>query len=158
LTAAYIGLHQEGKRGIAYASDAALKCPRVSPRTGRRCREWLRHQGESQCLVEVMNMAFKVAFLAHAPDAEPEKHRSVIETSRYKLFAVVVKDQVQAIEVCRKLVKEEGIHSVLLCPGFTHRSVAEIAQAVGENVGVTVARGDGPSNRLSAEVRKREGW
>lgn len=103
-----------------------------------------------------MNLAFKVAFLAHAPDAEPEKHRCLVETSRYKLFVVVIKDQVQAVEVCRKLVKEEGIHSVLLCPGFAHRSVAEIAEAVGENVGVAVARGDGPSNRVSTEVRKRE--
>lgn len=103
-------------------------------------------------------MAFKVAFLAHTPDAEPEKHRCMIETSKYKLFVVLVKGQEQAVEVCKKLVKEEGIHSILLCPGFTHRNVAEIAEAVGENVGVTVARGDGPSNRVSAEVRKREGW
>ena len=103
-------------------------------------------------------MAFKVDFLAHTPDAEPEKHRCMIETSKYKLFVVLVKEQEQAVEVCKKLVKEEGIHSILLCPGFTHRNVAEIAEAVGENVGVTVARGDGPSNRVSAEVRKREGW
>jgi hypothetical protein len=106
----------------------------------------------------MMDMAFKVAFLAHAPDAKPEKHKCVIETSKYKLFVVVVKDQDQAVEVCRKLVKEEGIHSVLLCPGFTHRDVTEIAEVVGENVAVAVARGDGPSNRVSAEVRKREGW
>ena len=101
-------------------------------------------------------MAFKVVFLAHAPDAEPVKHRCVIETSKYKLFAVVVKDQAQAVEECKKLVKEEGIHSVLLCPGFTHRNVAEIAEAVGKNVAVSVARGDGPSSRVSAEVRRRE--
>jgi len=101
-------------------------------------------------------MAFQVVFLAHAPDAEPEKHRCVIETSKYKLFVVVVKNQVQAIEECKKLVKEESIHSILLCPGFTHRNVAEIAEAVGSKVSVAVARGDGPSSRVSAEVRKRE--
>ena len=103
-------------------------------------------------------MAFKVAFLAHAPDADPEKHRCVIEMSRFKLFVVVVKDQNQAVEVCKKLVKDEGIHSILLCPGFTHRNVAQISSAVGEKVGVTVARGDGPSNRSSMEVMKKEGW
>ncbi len=102
-------------------------------------------------------MAFKVVFLAHAPDAEPEKHRCLIETSKYKLFVVVVKNQDQAVELCKKLVKEEGIHSILLCPGFTHRDVAEIAEAAGDNVAVPVDRGDGPSNRVSAEVRKREG-
>jgi len=103
-----------------------------------------------------MNMAFKAVFLAHAPDAEPQRHRSVVETSKYQLFTVVVKNQVQAVEECKKLVKEEGIHSVLLCPGFTHRNVAEIAEAVGGSVSVAVARGDGPSSRVSAEIRKRE--
>jgi len=113
-------------------------------------------------------MAFKAVFLAHAPDAEPEKHRCVIETPRYKLFVVietpryklfvvVVKDQDQAVEMCKNLVEEEGIHSILLCPGFTHRDVAQISEAVGKNVGVFVARGDGPGNRVSAQVRKREG-
>ncbi|HEC86252.1 MAG TPA: hypothetical protein ENI49_00020 [Thermoplasmatales archaeon] len=104
-------------------------------------------------------MAFKVLFLAHAPDAEAEKHRCVIETPKYyKLFVIVVKDQEQAIEVCKKVVKEEGIQSILLCPGFTHRDIAEISEVVGENVGVFVARGDGPSNRISMEVMRREGW
>jgi hypothetical protein len=103
-------------------------------------------------------MAFRVAFLAHAPDADPEKHRCVIETPKFKLFAVVVKDQNQAVEICKKLVKDEDIHSILLCPGFTHQNVAQISSVVGEKVGVTVARGDGPSNRLSMEIMKREGW
>ena len=104
-------------------------------------------------------MAFKVLFLAHASDAEAEKHRCVIETPKYyKLFVVVVKDQEQAIEVCKKFVKEEGIQSILLCPGFTHRDIAEISETVGENVGVFVARGDGPSNRISMEVMRSEGW
>ena len=103
-------------------------------------------------------MAFKVVFLAHAPDADAEKHKCVIDTGKYKLFVVVVKNQREAVEVCRKFVRDEGIHSVLLCPGFTHRNVAEIAEAVGENVGVFVARGDGASHRVSMEIMKREGW
>jgi len=103
-------------------------------------------------------MVFKVAFLAHAPDADAEKHKCIIDTGKFKLFAVVVKNQREAVEVCGKLVRDEGIHSVLLCPGFTHRDVAEIAEAVGENVGVFVARGDGPSHRVSMEIMKREGW
>ena len=104
-------------------------------------------------------MAFKVLFLAHAVDAEAEKHRCVIETPKYyKLFVVVVKDQDRAIEVCKKVVKEEGIQSIILCPGFTHKNIAEISEAVGENIGVLVARGDGPSNRISMEVMRSEGW
>jgi len=103
-------------------------------------------------------MAFKVVFLAHAPDADPEKHRCVIETPKYKLFVRVVKDQGQAVEVCKNLVKQEGIHSILLCPGFTHGNIAEIAQAAGKDVGVSVARGDGPSTRVSMQVMEKEGW
>ena len=103
-------------------------------------------------------MAFKVVFLAHAPDADAKRHRCVVDTGKYKLFVVVVKNQREAVEVCRKLVRDEGIHAVLLCPGFTHRDVAEIAETVGENVGVFVARGDGPSHRASIETMKKEGW
>ena len=103
-------------------------------------------------------MAFKVVFIAHAPDAEPEKHQCVVESSKYKLFVRVVKNQEQTVEVCKRLVKEEGIHSILLCPGFTHQNVAEISEAVGKNVGVSVARGDGPSGKVAKEVMRREGW
>jgi hypothetical protein len=101
-------------------------------------------------------MAFKVVFLAHAPDADPEKHRSVIDTGKYKLYSIVVKNQTQAVKECRKLVKEEGIQSILLCPGFTHSNIAEIVEAVRNEAGVFVARGDGPSSRITALVRQRE--
>ena len=94
--------------------------------------------------------------MALPPDGDPKMHRCVIETSKYKLFVVLVKDQDQAVEECKKLVKEEGIHSILLCPGFTHMDIAEVAGAVGENVAVAVARGDGPSGRIVKEVMKRE--
>jgi hypothetical protein len=103
-------------------------------------------------------MAFKTLFLAHTPDADPEKHKSVIETSKYKLFTTLVRNQDQAVEVCRRCVKDEGIHSILLCPGFTHKDIAEISEAVGKNVGISVARGDGPSGKIALEVMKKEGW
>jgi len=106
-----------------------------------------------QYLRRIKTMPFKVVFLAHASDAEPDRDRSLIETSTYKLFSVVVKDQVQAVDECRRLVKDEGIHSVLLCPGFSDKNVAEITEAVGENVGVAVARGGPPGRRVPAKVR-----
>lgn len=101
-------------------------------------------------------MAFKAAFLAHAPDADPARHRAVVDTGKYVLFVVVVRDQGQAVEECRRLATEEGVHAVMLCPGFTNRDVAEVAQAVGEGVSVNVARGDGPSTRAAMEVIGRE--
>ncbi len=103
-------------------------------------------------------MAFKVLFLAHAPDADKEKHRSAIATGMYQLFSVVVRNQAEGIEVCRNFVEKENIDSVLLCPGFTHGDVAEIGKAVGNNVAVSVARGDGPSGKVSLAARKREGY
>jgi hypothetical protein len=103
-------------------------------------------------------MAFKAAFVAHAPDADPEKHRCVIETPKYKMIAVVVRNQKQAVRECKDLVQREEVHSVLLCPGFTHADIAEIVGTVGELVSVCVARGDGPSSRVVMEVMRREGW
>ena len=103
-------------------------------------------------------MAFKVLFLAHAPDAENEKHRNLIDTGMYQLFTVVVKNQVEAVEIFESFVEKENIDSVLLCPGFTHSDVAEIMEAAGGTVAVSVARGDGPSGKVSLAARKREGY
>jgi len=103
-------------------------------------------------------MAFKVLFISHVPDADPYKDRMVLETAKYKLYVNFVKNQSEAVKVCKRLVKDEGIHSILLCPGFTHRDVAGISEVAGKDVGVSVARGDGPSSRISMEVMKREGW
>jgi hypothetical protein len=101
-------------------------------------------------------MAFKAAFIAHAPDADPEKTRAVVETPKYKLFVVVVQNQEQAVETARGLVETEGVESILLCPGFTNRDVAELTDAVGADCGVCVARGDAPSGRIAAQVIARE--
>lgn len=103
-------------------------------------------------------MAFSVLFLAHAPDADKARHRSQIDTGMYRLWTVVVRDQPEAIETCESLVAQEGIDSVILCPGFTHRDVAEIVEATGGEVAVSVARGDGPSGRISAAARRRAGY
>jgi hypothetical protein len=102
-------------------------------------------------------MTFNTLFLAHNPGADPEKHKCAIETSNFKLYVVIVKDQGQALEMSKKYVKEKEIHSILLCPGATNKDIAEISEAVGQNVGVYVARGDGPSNRIVMEARKKAG-
>jgi hypothetical protein len=103
-------------------------------------------------------MPFNVLFIAHAPDADRHKHRSEIDTGRYRLLAVVVRDQTEAVDTAREMALAEGIDTILLCPGFTHSDVAEISAALDGRVGVAVARGDGPSNRLSAQARKRAGY
>lgn len=102
-------------------------------------------------------MSFNAVFPARTPDAEPDKDSCVLETPRYKLFAVPVRNQLQAVKECKKLAKEKDINSILLCPGFGHKAVAQISEAVGSTVAVTVARGDGPSSRIAAKALKAEG-
>jgi len=103
-------------------------------------------------------MAFRSLFIAHAPDADKEIHRSVIDTGMYQLFTVVVKNQEEAVEASADFVKSKHIDSILLCPGFRHSDVAEIAKTVGSNIAVAVARGDGPGSKVSQEALKREGY
>ncbi|RKY90718.1 hypothetical protein DRQ15_06790, partial [candidate division KSB1 bacterium] len=75
-----------------------------------------------------------------------------------KLFVVAVRTQAQAIGICREFVDQEDIQAIILCSGFTHSDIAEISEMVGKNVRGLVARGDGPSNRVSIEVMRREGY
>ena len=103
-------------------------------------------------------MPFTAAFIAHAPDADPSRDRSFLETGLYRLFSVVVRDTEQAIAVCRELVANEGLQSVLLCPGNSHDDVARIAAALGDGVSVSVARGDARSMRVAAKAMEEAGW
>ena len=102
------------------------------------------------------HMPFSALCIVHAPDANKDEHRCEIHTEKYSLYTVAVKSQEEALQICREHI--EKIESILLCPGFTNRDVAEIQETVGENIGVSVARGDGPSNRIALEAMKREGY
>jgi hypothetical protein len=101
-------------------------------------------------------VAFKALFMAHAPDADYEKHRNVINTGKYKLFTVVVKNQMEAIKVAKNIYKNERIDAIILCPGFTHNDVSEIFKELEGKVSINVSRGDGPSNKISQPVIQRE--
>jgi hypothetical protein len=103
-------------------------------------------------------MPFTALFLAHSPDADPGVHRSSIDTGLYRLHTVVVRDLEQGLAVCRRMIAEEGVQSVLLCPGHSNQDVAQIADAVGEGVSVSVARGDPRSGRVAAKAMEEAGW
>jgi hypothetical protein len=103
-------------------------------------------------------MAFKTLFMAHAPDADKDKHHCFIDTGKYQLDVVIVKNQAEALEVCTRLFREKKIESILLCPGFTHKDIAEIVSATENKVSVCVARGDGPSHGISQEALRRAGF
>lgn len=101
-------------------------------------------------------MAFKAVFIAHAPDADYKKHHTLIETGKYKLYTYVVKNQEEALKVCKDLYEKEKIESVLLCPGFTHKDVAEIFEELDKKVAVCVSRCDGPSSQITGPILQRE--
>jgi len=101
-------------------------------------------------------MAFKALFLAHAPDADFEKHKSIIDTGKYRLLTVVVKNQDEGIKIAKDTYQKEKIDAIMLCPGFTYSNVAEIFEVLEGKVSVNVSRGDGPSNKISQPVLQRE--
>lgn len=100
---------------------------------------------------------FIAAMLAMTPEADPLRHRSVVETPRYKLITILVWDLDHAVEVCKDLITNEGVRSFILCPGFTNQGVGRITEAVGDLVSVNVARGDGPSNAIAHQAMERAG-
>ncbi len=100
-------------------------------------------------------MSFNVLFMAHAPDADWHQHQSLIHTGQFKLVSIMVRDQVEALEAAKEAQEAHQIEFILLCPGFTHEDVAELRQAFDGQIGVAVARGDGPSSLISAEARRR---
>ncbi len=103
-------------------------------------------------------MAFKTAFISHVPDANPEKHRCELETGLYKLYVRLVGNQKEAIKEAKDLAENDGVQSILLCPGFNHKQIAEIGEIVGENVGISIARGDGPASKIAMQSMKEAGW
>lgn len=103
-------------------------------------------------------MPFTALFLATAPDADPEVHRSLIESDLFRLFSVVVRDHEQAIRVCTALVAEDRVQSIALCPGHSHADVAAIVEAVGEQVSVSIARSDIAGMHAAAQAMEKAGW
>lgn len=101
---------------------------------------------------------FRATFMAMTPDADPHRHRNVIETPLYHLTSILVKDEDEAVNICKDLVRADGVQSFILCPGFTNKGVARIADAVGDGVSVNVSRGDGPSNVIAHKIMSDVGF
>jgi hypothetical protein len=105
-------------------------------------------------------MVFKTGFVVMAPDGDPKKHRALIKTSKLEINVAVCElmnfDQV--VDVCKDLVQNEGVQSLILCPGCTHEAVAKVSSAVGTGVAVNVARGDVPSTMITEQILSKEGW
>lgn len=103
-------------------------------------------------------MPFRTVFISLAPDGDASKYKASVKTQKIEVTTVVAQDVSDAIGFVKKASSDGLIDAVLLCPGFSHEAVAEIAKAVGSSVGVTVARGDGRSAALAHEAMKKAGW
>lgn len=105
-------------------------------------------------------MAFKAGFIMMSPDGDPKKHRASIKTAKLEVTAIVIEfmNFDQGVDVCKDLVKNEGVQSLFLCPSFHHEAVARVVNAVGPRVAVAVARGDVPSGMIAGEILAKEGW
>jgi len=101
---------------------------------------------------------FRAALVAMTPDADPSKHRTVIKTPLYELTSILVKNEDEAIRICKELVQKYGVQSFLLCPGFTSTGVARVSEAVGDGISINVARGDGPSNAIAHRIMSEVGF
>ncbi|HMA61952.1 MAG TPA: DUF6506 family protein [bacterium] len=102
-------------------------------------------------------MKFKSGLIVHVPDANPNQDKTELKTETYSLEVRMVQNQKQAVDAAREMA-DQGVDSLMLCPGFTNEDVAKISQAVGKKTGVTVARGDGPSSKIAQEAMAKAGW
>jgi hypothetical protein len=103
---------------------------------------------------------FKAASIIMAKDADPAKDRATVkgDAFEYTMVASPLFDFDQAARTAKELVEQQGIQSLVLCPGFTHEAVAIIRRAVGEGVAINTARGDVPSTMMTAQILTKEGW
>jgi len=84
------------------------------------------------------------------------KDRSILDTSKYTCYTILVQNQVQALEECQKFVQEEGVNSITFCPGFTDKDVAQISDIVGENIGICVPRGDNNNSNIVSKLIEQD--
>ncbi len=79
-------------------------------------------------------MGSKELFILYALDAIPEKNTCMLETPSDTTFITLIRNQEEALNACRKFVKEEAIESIILCPHFTKKDCLEIKEAVGSEI------------------------
>ena len=86
-------------------------------------------------------MSLKAAFIFVAPQADPIKHRSTIETPEVTLIVVGVANYEQAEKAAFNLLNE-GVGAIELCAGFGVEGTARIKRAVNGKIPVGAVRFD----------------
>jgi hypothetical protein len=105
-------------------------------------------------------MPVKTVFVIGSPDGDPEKHISTIKTAGLEITTVVCEfmNLDQVIRVCKDMVENKGIQTIIVCPAFTHENLGRLANAVGSDVPISVARSDSPGTRRTADFCSEAGW
>lgn len=88
-----------------------------------------------------MSQKLKAAFLVVAPDSNPGKHKSLIDTPQVTLLTVFVKDYSQGVKITKELL-QDGYNAIELCAGFGNKGVQMISEAVEYKIPVGVVRFD----------------
>lgn len=86
-------------------------------------------------------MALKAAFIFVAPEADPARHHTEIETPQVTLATIGVRDYQAAAQVARELV-QSGYVAIELCGGFGIEGTAAVKRAVNGKAAVGVVRFD----------------
>ena len=86
-------------------------------------------------------MGLNAVFMFVAPEADPIKHRTVVETPEVRLTVVGVNNYQEAAKVAKELT-EKGATAIELCAGFGYEGVAVVNNAVKDKAVVGVVRFD----------------
>ena len=86
-------------------------------------------------------MTLKAAFIFVSELADPEKHRSQVNTGDVEVTTIAVKNYAEAETVAKSLL-DEGIIAIELCAGFGVEGLARIKQAVQGKIAVGAVRFD----------------
>lgn len=103
-------------------------------------------------------MAFKIAFIVRAPEADPNENISPLKAKAIDVTTVAVElnNSNQMIKTCANLVKNNGIQALVLCPAVSNELVSKISDVVDEAVAVFVARGDFNSANIAQDTIEKE--
>ncbi|HJV47440.1 MAG TPA: DUF6506 family protein [Bacillota bacterium] len=86
-------------------------------------------------------MTLNAVFMFVAPEADTEKHRTVVETPGVRLTVVGVNNYLEAEKVAKELT-DQGATIIELCAGFGNEGVAVVNNAVKNKAVVGVVRFD----------------
>jgi hypothetical protein len=78
-------------------------------------------------------MKLKCAYIFCVPGCDPKRHNAIIDAPMVKMWVIGVNDQEEGVNVCKKLVNEDGVQLIELCGDWGYSGAAKVQEAIGEN-------------------------